>query len=34
MKNYTFKHPVTKQWVTIQASSFHEALKKLKQVNS
>jgi hypothetical protein len=33
MKTYTFKHPVTKQWLEIIAESFHEALKKLKQVN-
>jgi hypothetical protein len=33
MKTYTFKHPVTKAWVQIVAESFHEALKKLRQVN-
>jgi len=32
MKTYTFKHPITKSLVEIIASSFHEALQKLKQV--
>jgi len=33
MKTYSFKHPITKQWVDIIAESFAEALKKLRQVN-
>ena len=32
MKNYQFKHPETREWVTIVAESFHEALAKLKQL--
>jgi hypothetical protein len=32
MKTYTFKHPITKSLVEIIASSFHEALQKLKKV--
>jgi hypothetical protein len=33
MPVYKLKHPVTKLWVEIIAESFHEALKKLRQVN-
>jgi hypothetical protein len=33
MKTYTFKHPVTRNWIEIVANSFHEALQKLKQDN-
>jgi hypothetical protein len=34
MKTYTFKHPITKQWVEIIADSFAKALQKLRQVNA
>ena len=30
MATYTFKHPLTKQWIDIIADSFHEARAKLK----
>jgi hypothetical protein len=30
MSEYKLKHPETKEWVTILAESFHEALGKLK----
>jgi hypothetical protein len=30
MATYTFKHPITKQWIDIIADSFHEARAKLK----
>jgi hypothetical protein len=33
MATYKFKHPITKSWIEIIADSFHEALKKLRQVN-
>ena len=33
MATYKLKHPITKQWLDIIADSFHEALKKLRQVN-
>lgn len=30
MSEYKLKHPETKQWVTIIAESFHQALAQLK----
>ena len=30
MSEYKLKHPATKEWITIIAESFHEALAKLK----
>lgn len=30
MSEYKFKHPNTKQWVTVIAESFHAALAQLK----
>jgi hypothetical protein len=30
MSEYKLKHPDTKEWITIIAESFHEALAKLK----
>jgi hypothetical protein len=30
MSEYKLKHPITKEWITIIAESFHEALAKLK----
>jgi hypothetical protein len=32
MSEYKLKHPETKEWVTILAESFHEALAKLKDM--
>jgi hypothetical protein len=33
LHTYRFKHPVTKQWVEFQASSFDKALILLRQIN-
>ncbi len=30
MSEYRIKHPETKEWITIVADTFHEALAKLK----
>jgi hypothetical protein len=30
MNEYKLKHPETKEWITIVADTFHEALAKLK----
>ena len=30
MSEYRLKHPETKEWITIVADTFHEALAKLK----
>lgn len=32
MATYKLKHPDTKEWITIIAESFHEALAKLKDM--
>ncbi len=32
MKTYTFKHPVTREWVNIVAESFRAALNKLRRM--
>jgi len=32
MKTYTFKHPVTREWVNIVADSLHKALSQLRRL--
>ena len=32
MKTYTFKHPVTREWVNIVAESLHRALNQLRRM--